>query len=194
MAYTPTVWKDGEAPAISAENLNKIEQGIAAASSDPLGEWKYGGKVTTFGDNGKIAFYSPKPRETFASVINQLCVCVNSLNGIYSGSAATVNLNVYFGTEYTDASLNRDIYFPIFTDYMNNGDNIANMGNSKFLFRKTGFDSIHAYYYPSFLRNAAPISKDILIRENTDIKNLIFYIKGDNGVQVDSLDVDLYYR
>ena len=29
MAYTPTIWKDGEAPAINAENLNKIEQGIA---------------------------------------------------------------------------------------------------------------------------------------------------------------------
>ena len=28
MAYTPTVWKDGEAPAISAENLNKIENAI----------------------------------------------------------------------------------------------------------------------------------------------------------------------
>lgn len=33
MAYTPTVWKNGEAPAINAENLNKIEQGIAAADS-----------------------------------------------------------------------------------------------------------------------------------------------------------------
>ena len=33
MAYTPTVWKNGEAPAINAENLNKIEQGIADAIS-----------------------------------------------------------------------------------------------------------------------------------------------------------------
>ena len=28
MAYTPTVWKDGEAPALSAENLNKMENAI----------------------------------------------------------------------------------------------------------------------------------------------------------------------
>ena len=36
MAYTPTVWKNGEAPALSAENLNKMEQGIkdAAAAAD----------------------------------------------------------------------------------------------------------------------------------------------------------------
>ena len=32
MAYTPTIWKDGQAPAINAENLNKMEQGIAAAT------------------------------------------------------------------------------------------------------------------------------------------------------------------
>ena len=33
MAYTPTIWKDGEAPAINAENLNKIEQGIVGAQN-----------------------------------------------------------------------------------------------------------------------------------------------------------------
>ena len=33
MAYTPTIWKDGQAPAINAENLNKIEQGIANADT-----------------------------------------------------------------------------------------------------------------------------------------------------------------
>ena len=54
MAYTPTVWKNGEAPALSAENLNKMEQGIkdaAAAANkalnlDPLGKWKLAGKIT----------------------------------------------------------------------------------------------------------------------------------------------------
>lgn len=33
MAYTPTIWKDDEAPAISADNLNKLEQGVAEASA-----------------------------------------------------------------------------------------------------------------------------------------------------------------
>lgn len=31
MSYTKTVWRDGQAPAINAENLNKIENGIADA-------------------------------------------------------------------------------------------------------------------------------------------------------------------
>lgn len=33
MAYTPTIWKDGQAPALNAENLNKMEQGIANADT-----------------------------------------------------------------------------------------------------------------------------------------------------------------
>lgn len=31
MAYTPTEWVDDESPAINAENLNKMEQGIQTA-------------------------------------------------------------------------------------------------------------------------------------------------------------------
>ena len=30
MAYTKTVWVNNQAPAINADNLNKIENGIAA--------------------------------------------------------------------------------------------------------------------------------------------------------------------
>lgn len=32
MAYTPTIWKDGQAPAINAENLNKIEAALVERS------------------------------------------------------------------------------------------------------------------------------------------------------------------
>lgn len=32
-AYVPTVWKNGQAPALNAENLNKIEQGIVDVES-----------------------------------------------------------------------------------------------------------------------------------------------------------------
>lgn len=33
MAYTPTIWKDGQAPALNAENLNKMEHGIVNANT-----------------------------------------------------------------------------------------------------------------------------------------------------------------
>ena len=32
MAYTPTIWKDGQAPAINAKNLNKIEAALVERS------------------------------------------------------------------------------------------------------------------------------------------------------------------
>lgn len=31
MSYTPTTWVNGQPPALNAENLNKIEQGIVGA-------------------------------------------------------------------------------------------------------------------------------------------------------------------
>lgn len=34
MAYTPTQWVNGQPPALNADNLNKIEQGIAEASNE----------------------------------------------------------------------------------------------------------------------------------------------------------------
>lgn len=37
MAYTPTVWKNGEFPPIDAERLNKIEQGIANSAPGGFG-------------------------------------------------------------------------------------------------------------------------------------------------------------
>ena len=37
MAYTPTVWKNGEFPPIDAEHLNKIEQGIANSAPGGYG-------------------------------------------------------------------------------------------------------------------------------------------------------------
>ena len=50
MAYTPTVWKNGEFPPIDAEHLNKIEQGIANSAPGGFG---LGGaaKMLTAADN-----------------------------------------------------------------------------------------------------------------------------------------------
>jgi hypothetical protein len=39
MSYTKTTWVDGEAPPISAENLNKMEAGIEAAHNKVSGAW-----------------------------------------------------------------------------------------------------------------------------------------------------------
>lgn len=48
MAYTPTVWKNGEFPPIDAEHLNKIEQGIANSAPGGFGLGTTGQAVTDF--------------------------------------------------------------------------------------------------------------------------------------------------
>lgn len=78
MAYTPTIWKDGQAPALNAENLNKIEQGIAGAdtmANQALEAAKKAGlKLTTlwenpntqggFTEDNQYTFTTPLPKDT----------------------------------------------------------------------------------------------------------------------------------
>lgn len=57
MAYEPTVWVDDSTPAISAENLNKIEKGIADAHAielvpGPKGDKGDAGAKGAKGDKG----------------------------------------------------------------------------------------------------------------------------------------------
>ena len=61
MAYTKTAWVNDSKPAISAENLNKIEQGIAdahaiVAEPGPQGEPGPKGDPGAKGDKGDPGF------------------------------------------------------------------------------------------------------------------------------------------
>ena len=51
MAYTPTVWKNGEFPPIDAEHLNKIEQGIANSAPGGFGLGVAGGQSLSATDD-----------------------------------------------------------------------------------------------------------------------------------------------
>ena len=58
MAYTKTAWRNDSKPAISAENLNKIEQGIAdahaiVAEPGPKGDKGDPGEPGPKGDKGE---------------------------------------------------------------------------------------------------------------------------------------------
>ena len=58
MAYTPTVWKNGEFPPIDAEHLNKIEQGIANSAPGGFGYGEYEGfKSWDDNDGSKLESY-----------------------------------------------------------------------------------------------------------------------------------------
>lgn len=70
MAYTPTVWKNGEFPPIDAEHLNKIEQGIANSAPGGFGLGSDYGKMLTSDDdlddcinNGVYQWESSTPKK-----------------------------------------------------------------------------------------------------------------------------------
>lgn len=99
MAYTPTIWKDGQAPAINAENLNKMEQGIVNANTvanQALAAAQAAGlKITTlwenpnvngsFRDDQEYNFSTPLPKD--AKLIAVEYGGVVTANTIYHGVA-----------------------------------------------------------------------------------------------------------
>ena len=67
MAYTPTVWKNGEFPPIDAEHLNKIEQGIADSAPGGFGLGELTGRTAnSFSDITGYGFYRVPSESGFA--------------------------------------------------------------------------------------------------------------------------------
>lgn len=61
MAYTKTVWVDGQAPAINASNLNKIENGIASSDAT-LSTTEYSTRSVTVAAADLAAYVAALPR------------------------------------------------------------------------------------------------------------------------------------
>lgn len=70
-AYSPTIWVNGGAPAISAANLNKIESGISSAL--PI--------------DGSVAMTGQLDVITGTALIPSIALATDSNTGIYWASA-----------------------------------------------------------------------------------------------------------
>ena len=98
MAYTPTVWKNGEFPPIDAEHLNKIEQGIA--NSAP-GGYGLGGaaKVLTPDDDlnnvWEAGWYAWDAAPQNAPTVGGSLIPYCSMNVMNKGSAYNVHQIFY---------------------------------------------------------------------------------------------------
>lgn len=98
MAYTPTVWKNGEAPAINAENLNKIEQGIANSAPGGFG---LGGaaKVLTPADDlndvWEAGWYAWDAAPQNAPTVGGSLIAYCSMNVLNKGSAYNTHQIIY---------------------------------------------------------------------------------------------------
>lgn len=105
MPYTKTTWVDGSAPAISAANLNKIEQGIADAL--PIdGTVAMTGKLVTIGgstatpsivsslDADTGILFPSAGRMSIASNGTEVIYCHSNLNVAIGHNAPTAKLDV----------------------------------------------------------------------------------------------------
>ena len=135
MAYTPTVWKNGEAPAINAENLNKIEQGIANSAPGGFGLGESSGRtVNGFSDITGYGFFRIPTESGFAPdtstnwggvyiganlsygtllyARNNALMAVRAVSGGEVGPIEWVNPPMDLGTEYrtTERYLGKPVY------------------------------------------------------------------------------------
>ena len=88
MAYTPTVWKNGEFPPIDAEHLNKIEQGIANSAPGGFGLGLGAKALTSNDDVNDIAasgWYSWYERSVPKNAINLSWVTIMRVDGHLGG-------------------------------------------------------------------------------------------------------------
>lgn len=105
MAYTPTIWKDGQAPAINAEHLNKMEHGIAEANTVANQALDKTLKRTVLLLNKSLSttpvnFTEQMPENTkFVTVVDYTGTC----NFFFDLSIPTNN-DQYFGSAWTYAS------------------------------------------------------------------------------------------
>lgn len=123
MAYTPTVWKNGEFPPIDAEHLNKIEQGIANSAPGGFGLGELTGRTAnSFADITGYGFYRVPSESGFAPdtslnwgavyigaslsygtllyARNNALMAVRAVSGGEVGPIEWVNPPMELGTEY----------------------------------------------------------------------------------------------
>lgn len=191
MAYTPTVWKDGQAPALNAENLNKIEQGISNAAqaieamTDPMGPWTYVGKITAIGESNKIEL-AGLTGGTFSSLVNQILLKINNIKSSGSGVYSSNFMLLLSSIDVNNSKYTMNI--PFFSSQ----GNVESLNGSKFLFNKVGGNSTVALYSPTSYTQDGKLSDAYKITSFTDVAKIEAYLYW--TYNVDELDADLYFR
>lgn len=199
MAYEKLNWQDGKPPALNAKNLNHMDDGIAQAqqtadeaqqaiANDPLGAWKYVGKLTK--GNSEIFLQGVNIQD-----INEVIVKVNEFK-ITSQSGGKGSWYVNFQLEdssyetltsvvisntnvdYTTLVNNEINYLGIYRSLragVGNSNKVYN--GSRPVFINFGSTSMNFYYFSG-----------VVSRLTGNAKVYIY------DVTLDSYDIDVYYR
>lgn len=211
MAYTPTVWKDGQAPALNAENLNKIEQGIANAAqaieamTDPMGPWTYCGKITNVGGENKLSYNIENLGKTPIELTNQICLKINKISKQMIASNQSLGFFVGYTQEGVEESTTStdDVYFPfMYPSTPDAGTDLQyEIKNAIFTFNKALLEvkrivdgrPIEAADYIALGTPTTAVGKRFSIYTDKPFKSIYFYFVN-YGTPVTVCDVDVYIR
>lgn len=166
MAYTPTVWKNGEFPPIDAEHLNKIEQGIANSAPGGFGLGELSGRTAnSFSDITGYGFYRIPTESGFAPdtstnwggvyigaslsygtllyARNSALMAVRAVSGGEVGPIEWINPPMELGTEYRTTE--RYLGKPVYCQLVNFGA-LPNATTKRFRHGISGIGAVIAVY------------------------------------------------
>ena len=203
MAYEKLNWQDGKAPAVSAENLNHMDEGIAGAqqtadeakeaiANDPLGAWKYGGKFTAMGSGNKIEFHKVEEGDNFSNVVNEFFIKINDIQTDYSATHGYQLVLCFSCSFENNLSRTMNIYLSDFTGK----PSISALKGCVFRFNKIGTYGSDILYSPTSYTSDYSISKAYMINVPAGwvLSKMEAYLNWNYANQITALDADLYYR
>lgn len=205
MAYEKTVWVNGQAPALDAEHLNKMEEGISIGASDPMGPWIYCGKGTAAGKENKLSFNVENLGKTVSEITNQICLCVNNCDIKYVKTGEVLFVAFCAGVTYKDGTevdsfkLFENIYWGVLNqESLSVSDKIK---NEKFLWSKlvrqpnilSSGDERAATYYLKFNSNAQVAPTEFNYYTKKEVKSIDFWLTNGN-CEISNVDFEVYIR
>ena len=210
MAYEKLNWQNGKPPALNAENLNHMEDGIVGAEAaaaaaavsaaeakkaveamaDPMGTWKYIGKFTKENINVQKEIYTFKPNETFSSVVNEVLVVINNIKESSTSSGSTIQayFNAPFGARFSR----------LFA-YVVHDSSLELWIGSKFLVQKINGRDGYAYYIGQNDSSSSSSQPSVLaykveITSPGNYDKMFFTLSVGNSRNITECDIDVWYR
>lgn len=168
-----------------AYGKNEVDAAIAAA--DPMGPWKYAGKLTGFGESNKIEV-TGLTGGTFSSLVNQILLKINNIKNNDSGTAFPP---LYLTLNSIEANNNK---CTMNINLFSSQGTVSALNGSKFLFNKVGVYANLALYSPTSYTQDRKLSNVYSISADADITKIEAYLYWAYSSYITELDADLYFR
>lgn len=203
MAYEKLNWQNGKQPALNAANLNHMEDGIVGAfaaveavnqkveaMADPMGPWKYAGKLTEIYDNQNwLTIAEGEQAQKFFTELNQIMIKINNLE---LGNSQSV-YQFYLQFRFTKSNGTKDTFtFQIITK--GNGSlRSATFSGGIITYNLIGYSTSFRYYAGGVLSDNLVITNVPMPYTNPD-EQIIKLEMSSSGSLINKVDLDVWHR